>query len=129
MSISTPTLEQRRAKHAWAAIQDAKTLSENNQKKYGGEVKKLSVRIVSAGLGQAMCFLKAKGETEKLETSLSDWLLKQRLIGKKSDTDLLQAIISGDSEFLRRATDEALAYLQWLRRFADAEGLTKDEQD
>ena len=36
-----------------------------------------------------------------------------------------EAIIHGDSDFLRRATDEALAYLAWLNRFAEAEGLTE----
>ena len=41
--------------------------------------------------------------------------------------DLLEQIVNGDSNFLRRATDETLAYLQWLNRFAEAEGLTEDQ--
>ncbi len=42
---------------------------------------------------------------------------------------LLESIIKGDSEFLRRATDEVIAYLQWLNRFAEANGLPSKEND
>ena len=43
------------------------------------------------------------------------------------DDALLLAIIYGNSDFLRRATDEVLAYLLWLNRFAEAENLTENE--
>jgi hypothetical protein len=32
--------------------------------------------------------------------------------------------VQGDCDFLRWKTAEALAYLQWLTRFAEAKGLT-----
>ena len=38
-----------------------------------------------------------------------------------SDRRLLIRVIKGDSDFLRYATAECLAYLQWLVRFTDAE--------
>jgi CRISPR-associated protein Cmr5 len=40
----------------------------------------------------------------------------------------LERIVQGNSDFLRRATDEVLAYLLWLNRFAEAEGLTEGEE-
>ena len=36
--------------------------------------------------------------------------------------DAIMGENSSDSDFLRRATDETIAYLQWLNRFAEAEG-------
>lgn len=129
MDSSKPTLEQKRAAHAWGFVQEAKNLQDKG-KKFGGEAKKLPMRIITAGLGQAMCFLKAKGETPELEKALSQWILKERKIGdNRYGEDLLEAIRKSNAEFLHQATDEALAYLQWLRRFADAEGLTKDAMD
>jgi len=126
-----PTLDQRRARHAWEAIQEllAKTASEADRKEYAGEAKKLPIRIVNAGLGQALVFIHAKAKDKKpnlklLNEHLTDWTLHQRgLPGSKPDS-LLNSIIYGDSDFLRRATDEVLAYLQWLNRFAEAEDLT-----
>lgn len=126
-----PTLDQRRARHAWDVVQRAKQKREVHQnqdpKKFGGQVKKLPTRIMAAGLGQALAFLKAKGYAPGLLAELTEWM-KQRIPPKQGEpTDLLERIIKGDSDFLRRATDEVLAYLLWLNRFAEAEGLTEGE--
>jgi CRISPR-associated protein Cmr5 len=129
MTGSRPTLDQRRARHAWQAVQNAKARtgshSQQDPKKFGGQAKKLPVRIMASGLGQALGFLKAKNYAPGLLAELSEWVIVQRLGGQSGD--LLQHIIKGNSDFLRRATDEALAYLQWLNRFAEAEGLTDEE--
>jgi CRISPR-associated protein Cmr5 len=126
------TLEQRRAKHAWDAVQRAKAKAKphhekQDPKKFGGQAKKLPSRIMAAGLGQALAFLRAKDYAPGLLAELSDWILVQRPGQKDGKADLLLRIIEGDSDFLRRATDESLAYLLWLNRFADAEGLTDEE--
>ncbi len=34
---------------------------------------------------------------------------------------LIERIVAGNATFLQFATDEVLAYLQWLTRFAEAE--------
>lgn len=126
---SKPTLEQRRAKHAWEAIQRAKQVKD--PKKYGGQAKKLPMRIMASGLGQALAFLKAKGYAPELLVGIGDWVLDKRANPESKkpmpqDDALLKAIVNGESDSLRRATDETLAYLQWLNRFAEAEGLTED---
>lgn len=131
-SKAGPTLDQRRARHAWEGVQRAKQRQGAHQqqdpKKFGGQAKKLPTRIMAAGLGQALAFLKAKAYAPGLLLELTEWM-KQRIPPKQGEpADLLERIIKGDSDFLRRATDEVLAYLIWLNRFAEAEGLTEGEE-
>ena len=133
------TLDQRRAGHAWAAIKKVlelyppkigqqKQVPHEQAKKYGGQAKKLPTRIMAAGLGQALAFLTAKGYAPELLVALDEWM-KQRIAPKQGEpTEVLARIIKGDSDFLRRATDEVLAYLVWINRFAEAKGLTEGEE-
>lgn len=130
-NASRPTLDQRRASHAWGVVRRAKNKQgshkDQDPKKFGGQAKKLPTRIMAAGLGQSLAFLKAKGYAPGLVVELSEWI-SQRVPPKQGATsDLLERIVQGNSDFLRRATDEVLAYLQWLNRFAEAEGLTEEE--
>ncbi len=131
-----PTLAQRRARHAWTGVEDAKRMLRNGaDKDYAREAKRLPVRIVTSGLGQALAFLNAKGGggRELLAKHLAQWLLVERRLAKGAapvDVDgkaLCRAIIEGDSDLLRRATGEAQSWLQWLTRFAEAEiGVEED---
>lgn len=122
-----PTLDQRRARHAWEAIQALRSLDASNADEYAREAKKLPVRIMTAGLGQAVVFIRAKAKSSKpglsrLHDDLTDWVLRQRPIRAAHPESLVESIVNGDSLFLRRVTDETLAYLTWLNRFAEAEG-------
>jgi CRISPR-associated protein Cmr5 len=138
-----PTLDQRRARHAWHTIQDVlskyprqtvngKQLPHEKARKIGGQAKKLPTRIIASGLGQALAFLKAKDYAPDLLVELGDWVLDKRANPdsrrpKPKDDALLRAVIEGGSDFLRRASDEVLAYLLWINRFAEAEKLTEGE--
>jgi CRISPR-associated protein Cmr5 len=126
-----PTLDQRRASHAWDVVQRAKKKLGQHQgqepKKFGGQAKKLPTRIMAAGLGQALAFLKAKGYAPGLLAELTEWVSLRIPPRQGEPKDLLERIVKGHSDFLRRATDEALAYLVWINRFAEAEGLTDEE--
>ena len=126
------TLDQRRARHAWDAIKNILEKGEQVSQDYMREVKRLPVRIQTAGLGQALGFLYAKSSDRGVDAKkmlledLAQWLLVKRKLGnqsgKNSDrSSILRAIVDGDAEFLRRTTGEALMYLQWLGRFAEAE--------
>ena len=139
---SAKTLDQRRAKHAWQAIisqatgkdKDGRRQYGEGAKEYAREARKLPVRIMASGLGQALAFILAKAKDKKpnlrkLHDDLTDWVIRQRPIEAKKPGSLLERILEEDADFLRRATDEALAYLQWLNRFAEAEGLTDAEGD
>jgi CRISPR-associated protein Cmr5 len=121
---SKPTLDQRRARHAWEAVLSAK--SGKGFKDFCGQATRLPIRIMASGLGQALAFLKAKDYAPQLLKEIGDWVLDKRadptsVKPKPSDDALIRKIIASDSDFLRRATDETLAYLQWLNRFAEAE--------
>ena len=137
MNTSQPTLDQRRAQHAWQAVEGAKTLGDSPKKDFAREAKRLPIRIKTAGLGQSLAFLNAKAKSDKnkgedaqgqlqLLIALGDWLLKERRLasqpnGAIAQDSLIQAIIKGNADLLRRATEEALLYLQWLTRFSEAE--------
>ncbi len=132
------TLDQQRARHAWGIVETAR--NHKAPRDFAAEVKRLPIRIHTAGLGQALRFVYAKSsncDAEKDHRShvliaLGEWILKERKLAPrpKDATDcsaLLLAIIESDANFLRRATEEALLYLQWLTRFCEAEFKDDDE--
>jgi CRISPR-associated protein Cmr5 len=133
--ISSQTLDQRRAGHAWTAIGKVKTwTSDQHKKDYAGMAKKMPVRIMAAGLGPALAFVLAKAgdgrdkqHIKQLHDDLTDWVIQGRKIKATVPKSLLESVIKGTSDFLRQATDEALVYMQWLNRFAEAEGLSSQE--
>ena len=84
------------------------------------------------GLGQTLAFLQAKGkgkdnEHARLAADVSRWVSSQIL--REEQTDLIPWITGqASSAEYRRATTEALAFLIWLRRFAEAELTEEDER-
>jgi CRISPR-associated protein Cmr5 len=118
------------------AVEDAKAqLKPEEAKKFGGQARKMPTRIVASGLGQALAFLRAKDYAPKLLAALGDWVLgvvrpaedvRKQLT--RPDEALLKAVVLGDSDYLRQATDEALAYLQWLNRFCEANDLSTETE-
>ncbi len=140
MSDSRPTLDQRRAKQAWQAVERAEHDLESKEarKSFARETKRLPVRIKTAGLGQSLAFLCAKSDGEdyrkQLLKEIGGWLLKERRLaprpnGASDHNAMLQAIIHGDTNLLRRATEEALLYLQWLTRFSEAKFKPDEDAD
>ena len=128
------TLDQRRARHAWTQIESVqREFKRKEQDEYAGQAKKMPIRILTSGLGAALAFLLSKARTgtrdEKrhfvqLHLDLTDWVIRQRpLTAAVNPGSLLESVIQGDADFLRLATDEVMAYLQWLNRFAEAQGL------
>ncbi|MCX7607455.1 MAG: type III-B CRISPR module-associated protein Cmr5 [Bacteroidia bacterium] len=132
MSQAQRSLLQERAKHAWNAIQEALKKAQGSpkiQKEYASLVRRTPSLIRSSGLGQTLAFLKAKKDKEHewLYKHLSQWVLGQ--VKSPSDGDLLGWIINkADQKLYRYATQEALAYLRWLKRFAESE-LKPGERD
>jgi CRISPR-associated protein Cmr5 len=123
---SLPTLDQKRAHHAWLVIENVEKETEKVKQEFGIQAKKLPTRIMSAGLGQALAFLEAQKYAPQLRDALADWIQLRRPaeVGSPDEKRLVVRVIKGDADFLRYATAECLAYLQWLVRFADAKGLT-----
>ena len=128
-----PTLDQRRARHAWEAVVRIKKRSGKIQKAYRREAKRLPVRTLTAGVGHALAFLKAKNNeaNDELLRDAADWVIDKRrrpdsLAERPEAGALIERIVKGDGTFLQVTTDEMLAYMQWLTRFAEAE-LEDDE--
>jgi CRISPR-associated protein Cmr5 len=129
------TLDQKRALHAFTAVHSIVSQGKDGAQNYGRQAKKLPSRIMAAGLGQALAFIQSKAKADgsgkagldALLGHISDWVAKGRALNGASD-NLLDSIVNSDASFLRLATAEVMAYLQWLNRFADAQGITEDEQ-
>lgn len=127
------SLDQRRARHAWEAVAAIKAKT-SDAKAFRKEAKKLPMRIMAAGLGHALAFVKEKGKAPDLLTTIGDWVLGKRdhphSAAPWSDGDkLIASIIERDAAYLRRATEETLAYLLWLNRFAAAELPDADDDE
>lgn len=125
------TLQQKRAAHAWDCIEKVPT---GIQKKYGSLVRGLPALVQSDGLGQMLAFLKAvdgrsknKGNTPEIESyrHISAWA-SHKDSALDAQGDLLEWLLKQSTTEYRRATAETLAYLSWLKRFAEAKGW-KDE--
>lgn len=110
-------LDRSRAAEAWKNIQSVK--SQAYQAKYGSLARKMATLIQVNGLGQTLAFLKAKGKEHhnQMFAHLSEWVCSRT----SGTGNLLDRILTIDSQSYRLATSEALAFLQWLKRFAEAE--------
>jgi CRISPR type III-B/RAMP module-associated protein Cmr5 len=117
----TPTLDQKRAAHAWQAAQRAR--NESDFDTFATMAKKLPVMIQTSGLGHALAFLEGKKKAPELLKALNQWTAEQLRDSSGKNRTLLERVVEGDSGFLIRATAEALSYLKWLGRFT--EGLEK----
>jgi CRISPR-associated protein Cmr5 len=122
------TLEQQRATRAWECVGEVTSKSQDFKKKYGSLARKVPTLILTNGLGQTLAFLKAKGKNDPADEHtvlfrhLSRWVLSQVAPSSPATNgDLLQWVLQNDSASYRRATVEALAFLTWLKRFAEAE--------
>lgn len=128
------TLEQQRATRAWECVDEVTSKSQDFKKKYGSLARKVPTLILTNGLGQTLAFLKAKGKNHPADEHtvlfrhLSRWVLSQVAPSSPATNgDLLQWVLQNDSASYRRATVEALAFLTWLKRFAEAELPAEEE--
>lgn len=115
------TLQQKRAAHAWGCIEKVPT---GIQKKYGSLVRGLPALVQSDGLGQTLAFLKAKagGKPDKEHMVAYDHIAQWVSQELGAQGDLLEWLLKQSTAEYRRATAETLAYLSWLKRFAEAKG-------
>lgn len=130
------TLDQQRASRALNAVKGVVDLGSGNpakrhQRKYVSYAKDLPVMILQCGIGQTLAFLdsKRKGKLGNAEADIishiSDWVGQSRGVTLTKPANapvnwLLAELLSVDPRVWRRATDEAVAYTTWLKRFAEA---------
>ncbi len=120
------TTEQRRAAQAWENIQSVDKTG--YKKDYGSLVRGFAAMIQQDGLGPALAFLQAKGKDhhKALYEHLSDWVLGEMKVSPVSKESLLEWLLKQSSATYRRVAVETLAYLNWLKRFAEAKGWSDD---
>ncbi len=140
-AMNRRTLEQQRAYAAWEAVTEVKQAvtqvkqKEAKQKdfhvKYRSLARNLPSMILSNGLGATLAFIKSKGSAEhqKIYTHLDQWLTRwiRSWLNNAVSQGILEWIVAeSTSETYRMVTTEALAFTQWLKRFAESE--IPDEQ-
>jgi CRISPR-associated protein Cmr5 len=112
------TTEQRRAEKAWQAVKAVR----QKPKEYLALARSAPADVQANGLAQTLAFWRAKGEPhhEDLYSHVSQWVMEQ--LGQPGQ-DLLAWITdsSTSSGRYRQATVEAMAFLVWIKRFAEAE--------
>ena len=133
------TLEQRRAANALARITELTDhRSEEFKKRYRAYVDRLGPAIVMNGLGQALATECAAAGPDpypkdeqrahhELYVSLKRWLCRDGGVYSR-DEDLLKAITEHDEVCYLHAQAEALAWLEWHKKFCRA-SFPKGEED
>jgi CRISPR-associated protein Cmr5 len=118
-------LEQKRAKAAWDDVQGAK--AKGYAKEYRQLARGAAADIQINGLGQTLSFWMSKIKKSEppaahsaIYQNVSAWVTTQ--VGSGA-SDLMAWIIAPatTTDDYRRATAEAMAFLSWLKRFAEAE--------
>lgn len=130
-------LEQGRAAFAYKCAEEGKGLSKN--KEYKSYVKKMPMLIKTNGLGSAIAFAFAKGSKNGIPEKSSawgliydqieNWLLNDdKHLIRFEKNKLAQALTESNSAEYRATTIEVMAFLNWVKRFADAliEGEAQD---
>lgn len=124
--MTVKNLEIERAKFAYKKVSLI-----GQDKEYKSYVKKLPQMILNNGLGNAIAFINSKknGNSsssksyKKLYSHIEEYL-KQRGFLEQSN-NLIKKVVDMDSKTYLLCTKEVLAYVKWLKRFA--EGMIKDD--
>ncbi len=121
------TLEQMRAADAFNKIMQLEQRNADWNYKYTSYVKSLPATILMNGLGQAAATLlaAARGNQDDahkvLYRHMGDWLCRNdNKAPYRGANDLMSAIVNNERDTYIRAQAEALAWLQWLKKFAAA---------
>lgn len=116
--MAMQSIEQQRAK---AALAWAEAQGKNVESETVSAAVAMPAMILMNGLGQTAAFYKSKDKAHytNLYNELSTWLIQsgKPYAGKEN---LLKGITDGDAKIYRAAQVEALAYLQWVKKFAKA---------
>jgi CRISPR-associated protein Cmr5 len=111
-----PDLGQQRSAHAWHCVQQC-------GKDYTSLAKSAPALIINNGLMQTMAFYEGKNKEhhKQLLKHIITWL-KGRFAGitVADFSHTMQFFCSASSAEYRRATEEVLELLRWIRQFAPA---------
>ncbi|WP_290901640.1 type III-B CRISPR module-associated protein Cmr5 [Ferroglobus sp.] len=113
------TLEQERAKFAYEKVKSVK--GRDFEEDYAKYVKNAPAMILTNGLGNTLAYYRSKKREAytKLYEHFGEWLQERGYC--KKDEDVLEWITKTDSLIVFQATQEVLALLNWMTKFARAE--------
>lgn len=119
------SMEQHRAEFALTKIQNIATGPENVQVEVRRYLNGLPALIRMNGLGQALAFYRMQGNGsshELIYRIVGEWLCQGTSQGRvfTQNADVLTAITRGDMFAYMAAQNEALALLEWLKKFGIA---------
>lgn len=131
------TLEQKRAKDALDKVRAiGRDCQGEQRKKFVSYTESLPATILTNSLGQAAAMLLAQAKNEErgahhlLYNALKDWLCRDDPHAPyKGESDLMAAIVNHDRATYLHAQVEALAYLEWFKKFVVAFLKEKKEKD
>lgn len=124
-------IENGRARYAFETVENFVKNNQAKSKEYRSYVKKLPAMIQVNGLGQTLAFCYAKGDQYRnLFDQIEGWIKEKQpdLLKRYSEdnkTDFMQIVVSMNSNDYRIISNEVLALLDWMRRFAD--GMIRDQ--
>lgn len=117
---------QRRAAFAWGKVQGC-------GEKYANLAKAAPALVMNNGLMQTLAFFQAKEEHHRrLSRHICEWLVAtfagqdgfpaQAGVAPEDQlfNQVMQALTQAKPDLYRRATEEALSLLRWIRQFASA---------
>ena len=124
------TIEQRRAADALSCVERLIAEQDKLKKLYRAYVDRLGPAIIMNGLGQALATERAaagpkpRKERERahlhLYDNLQNWLCRRDEGVYPPGGDLLQALMAEDEFHYLHAQAEALAWLEWHKKFCRA---------
>ncbi|MDD2919541.1 type III-B CRISPR module-associated protein Cmr5 [Rhodoferax sp.] len=127
--MATELLAQQRARDALEQIANIVNApgAPASYGNYLAYVKALPANIRSLGLGQSLAFAlaKAEGDLDKpyglLYSHVTGWLCKRLIFGSDATPEnFMVKLTAGNQDKYLRAQIEAMAYLEWLKKFAVA---------
>ena len=120
--MSRQILAQERAKHALKKITAYENKSQDEQKLFNSYVASFGPMILMNGFGQACAFYMAnkKSEHKDVLNAVEEWLKKEGRPFHGKEGHIVQCITECDMSRYRLAQVEALAYLDWLKKFSKA---------
>ncbi|RMD65725.1 type III-B CRISPR module-associated protein Cmr5 [Candidatus Parcubacteria bacterium] len=111
---------QKRAAHALAKVNEWRNKEEGDQKEILAYVNSFGPMILMSGFGQTCAFYLSKGGNHaSVLDALADWLGPEHASVFPSD-QIMEQIVDCSARTYQLAQAEALAYLDWLKKFARA---------
>jgi len=126
MSAMLQTISQQRGQHALTQIQayiKNHAAQHEKQKELLSYINSMGPMILMSGFGQTCAFYRSnkKEEHQSALGMLADWLESgDRIYAHGGKERLMEKIVAGNASDYQLAQAEALAYLDWLKKFAKA---------